>query len=85
MYYLFIVLWFVFLAAINSDVLTFDKLKDLQEKTLSSLRNKASEPLINSTCSSFLALFTIYAMYEIMNYRLFTFPYLYPRCWFAYG
>jgi hypothetical protein len=31
MYYLFIVLWFVFLATVNSDVLTLDKLKDLQE------------------------------------------------------
>jgi hypothetical protein len=40
------------------------------------LSSKASEPLISSTYSFFIALFTIYAMYEIMNSRLFTFPYL---------
>jgi hypothetical protein len=32
MYYLFIVLWFVFLVAVNSDAPTLDKLQDLQKQ-----------------------------------------------------
>jgi hypothetical protein len=32
MYCLFIVLWFVFLVAVNSDVPTLDNLQDLQEE-----------------------------------------------------
>jgi hypothetical protein len=44
---------------------------------LSSSSSKASEPLINSTYFAFLALFIICAMHAIMNYRLFTFSYLY--------
>jgi hypothetical protein len=55
-------------------------LKICKRTILSSWSRKASEPLINSTYSFFLALFTIYVLHEIMNSRLFTFPYLYPRC-----
>jgi hypothetical protein len=75
----------VFSVTVNLDVPMLDNLQDLQEEDLSSSSSKGSEPLINSTYSSFLALFTIYAMHEIMNFRLFIVPYLYPRCWFAYG
>jgi hypothetical protein len=32
MYYLFIVLWFVFLVAVDSDALTLDNPQDLQEQ-----------------------------------------------------
>jgi hypothetical protein len=32
MHYLFIVLWFVFLVAVDSDALTLDKLQDLQKQ-----------------------------------------------------
>jgi hypothetical protein len=32
MHYLFIVLWFVFLIIVNSDVSTLDNLQDLQEE-----------------------------------------------------
>jgi hypothetical protein len=32
MYYLFIVLWFVFLVTVNSDVPMLDNLQDLQEE-----------------------------------------------------
>jgi hypothetical protein len=46
--------------------------KTFKSKTLSNLSSKASEPLINSTYSFFLSIFTIYAMHEIMNSRLFT-------------
>jgi hypothetical protein len=42
----------------------------------SSIGKKASEPLINSTYSFFLTIFTVYVMREIMNSRLFTFLYL---------
>jgi hypothetical protein len=47
--------------------------KNFTSKTLSNLSSKASEPLINSTYSFYLY-FTIYAMQEIMNSRLFTLP-----------
>jgi hypothetical protein len=56
-----------------------------KRKNWSHLSSKASEPFINSIYSFCLTIFTIYAMYEIMNSRLFTFPYQDPRCWFAYG
>jgi hypothetical protein len=46
--------------------------KTFKREALSSLSSKASEPLINSTYSFFLAIFTIYAMHELMNSRLFT-------------
>jgi hypothetical protein len=42
-------------------------------------------PLNNSTYCLFLSLFTKYAMHEIMNPSMFTFPYIFPSCWFAYG
>jgi hypothetical protein len=32
MHYLFIVLWFVFLVAVDSDALALDKLQDLQKQ-----------------------------------------------------
>jgi hypothetical protein len=69
-----------------SDASSLDNLQDLQDQEkLSSLSSKASELLINNTYSFFLAIFTICAMHEMMKYRLFTFSYVYPRCWFAYG
>jgi hypothetical protein len=59
--------------------------KIFKKKTLSSSSYKASEPFLNSTYSFFLALFTIYVLHEIMNFRLFTFSYHYPIallwCW----
>ncbi len=48
--------------------------KTFKSKTLSNLSSKASESLINSTYYFFLSIFTIYAMHEIMNSRLFTLP-----------
>jgi hypothetical protein len=48
--------------------------KTFESKTLSNLSSKAREPLINSTYYFFLSIFTIYAMQEIMNSRMFTLP-----------
>jgi hypothetical protein len=74
---------------VKLDVPSFE---DLQESSrqqrcrLSSSKGKrASESLINSAYSVFITLFTIYFMHEIMNYRMFNFPYHCPRCWIAYG
>jgi hypothetical protein len=73
----------VFPVAINQTCRCQIIFKTFNSKTLCNLSRKASEPLINSTYSFFLAIFTICAMHEIMRYRLFTFLYMYPRCWFA--
>jgi uncharacterized membrane protein len=85
MYCFIYVLWFVFLVVIIQMHHHWIIFKTFKNKILSSLSSKASEPLINSTYSFFLAIFTIYVMHEIMNYRLFPFSYMYPRCWFLYG
>jgi hypothetical protein len=66
-------LWFVFLVVVNQTRRRWIIFKTFKSKTLS-LNSKASEPLINSTYSFFLSIFTIYAMQEIMNSRLFTLP-----------
>jgi hypothetical protein len=67
MYYFIYVLWIVFSVVVNQSHQHWIIFKTFKRKTLSSLSNKASEPLINSTYSFFLALFIIYAMHEIMN------------------
>jgi hypothetical protein len=85
MYCFIYVLWFVFPIVIIQTRRHWIIFKTFKSKILSSLSSKASEPLINSTYSFFLAIFTICAMHEIMKYRLFTFSYVYPRRWFAYG
>jgi hypothetical protein len=85
MYCFIYVLWFVIPVVIIQTRRHWIIFKTFKSKILSSLSSKASEPLINSTYSFFLAIFTICAMHEIMKSRLFTFSYVYPRCWFAYG
>jgi hypothetical protein len=64
----------VFLVAVNQTRRRWIIFKTFKSKILSNLSNKASDPLINSTYSFFLSVFTIYAMQEIMNSRLFTLP-----------
>jgi hypothetical protein len=85
MYCFIYVLWLVFLVVIIQMRHHWIIFKTFKSKILSSLSSMASEPLINSTYFFFLAIFTICAMHEIMKYRLFTFSYVYPRCWLAYG
>jgi hypothetical protein len=68
------VLWFVFSVIIIQMCRHWIIFKTFKSKILSSLSSKASEPLINSTYSFFLSIFTIYAMQEIMNSMLFTLP-----------
>jgi hypothetical protein len=67
-------LWFVFSVVVNQTRRCWIIFKTFKSKTLSNLSSKASEPLINSTYSFFLFVFTIYEMQEIMNSRLFTLP-----------
>jgi hypothetical protein len=64
----------VFPVAVNQTRRRWIIFKTFESKTLSNLSTKASEPLINSTYSFFLSIFTIYSMQEIMNSRLFTLP-----------
>jgi hypothetical protein len=80
MYCFIYVLWFVFPVVIIQTRHHWIIFKTFKSKILSSLSSKASEPLISSTHSFFLTIFTICAMHEIMKYRLFTFSYVYPRC-----
>jgi hypothetical protein len=80
MYYFIYVLWFMFLVVINQSCRRWIIFKTFKNKTLSSLRSKASESLINSTYYFFLALFSYYFMHKMMCHSMFTFPYLYPRC-----
>jgi hypothetical protein len=74
MYCFIYVLWFVFPIVIILTRHNWIIFKTFKSKILSSLSSKVSEPLINSTYSFFLSMFTIYAMQEIMNSRLFTLP-----------
>jgi hypothetical protein len=85
MYYFIYVLWFVFLVVVNQSCRHWTIFKTFNKKILSSLSSMASESLNNSAYYFFLALFTKYSMYEIMNSSMFTFPYLFPSYWFAYG
>jgi hypothetical protein len=64
----------VFLVVVNQTRRHWIIFKTFKSKTLRNLSSKASEPLINSTYSFILSIFTIYAMQEIMNSRLFTLP-----------
>jgi hypothetical protein len=45
MYYLFIVLWFMFPVAIDSDALTLDNLQDLQEQDFEQFEQQGKCPL----------------------------------------
>jgi hypothetical protein len=72
MYYFIYVLWFAFSVVIIQTRHHWIIFKTFKSEILSSLNSKASEPLINSTYSFFLSIFTIYAMQEILNSRLFT-------------
>jgi hypothetical protein len=44
MYYLFIVLWFMFPVAIDSDALTLDNLQDLQEQDFEQFEQQGKCP-----------------------------------------
>jgi hypothetical protein len=85
MHYFIYKLWFVFLVVVIQTQRRWIIFKTFKINTLSSSSSKASEPLINSAYYSFLALFTIYAMHEIMNSSMITLLYHCTRCWFAYG
>jgi hypothetical protein len=52
MYYLFIVLWFVFPVAVDSDAPTLDKLQDLREQDFEQFERKAC--VLDAYCTYFL-------------------------------
>jgi hypothetical protein len=52
MYYLFIVLWFVFLLAVDSDMPMLDNLQELQEQDFEQFEQQAS--VLDACCAYFL-------------------------------